>query len=108
MKKVNHCPKINFINHASYIVQHNDISFLVDPWIEGKVFDDSWDLIAKTKFEYKDFSKVNHIWFSHEHPDHFSLTNLKNIELEFRKRINIFYQKTKDKKVKSFCEKLNF
>ena len=81
---------------------------MVDPWLEGKVFDDSWDLISKTKFQYEDFNKINHIWFSHEHPDHFSPPNLKKIDSKFRKKINIYYQKTKDKKVKGFCEKLNF
>jgi hypothetical protein len=55
LKKELYLPKISFINHTSYILEHKSINFMVDPWLEGKVFDDSWDLISKTKFQYEDF-----------------------------------------------------
>lgn len=100
--------KIEFVNHASYILHHEKISLITDPWIEGTAFYDGWNLIEPTKFSYSDFSKVTHIWFSHEHPDHFSPSNLKSIPLEIRRNITILFQKTKDKKVVKFCKQLDF
>jgi len=100
--------KIKFVNHASYIIYHDKICLITDPWIEGTAFNKGWSLIEPTKFKYSDFSEITHIWFSHEHPDHFSPANLKNIPLEIRKNITILFHKTKDKKVINFCKQLDF
>lgn len=100
--------KIKFVNHASYILCHDNISLITDPWIEGTAFYDGWSLIEPTKFKYSDFNDITHIWFSHEHPDHFSPSNLKSIPSETRKNITILFQKTKDKKVINFCRRLGF
>lgn len=100
--------KIKFVNHASYILQHDNISLITDPWIEGTAFYEGWNLIEPTKFSYSDFSEITHIWFSHEHPDHFSPPNLKTIPLEIRRNIIVLFQKTKDKKVINFCKQLDF
>jgi hypothetical protein len=99
---------ITFVNHASVIINHNDISLITDPWIEGTAFNNGWSLIEPSKFSYNDFKTITHIWFSHEHPDHFSPPNLKNIPVDIRKNITILYQQTKDKKVINFCKKLGF
>ena len=78
--------KIEFINHSSIIFKANKISLICDPWIEGTVFHNGWDLLAPTKFQYSDFEQITHIWISHEHPDHFSTSNIKNINKIFRKK----------------------
>jgi UDP-MurNAc hydroxylase len=101
-------PKITFINHASYIVSVDQIRLITDPWMDGYAFNNGWSLIEPTKLDYNDFANITHIWFSHEHPDHFSPSNLRKIPLEFRKEITVLYQETKDKKVISFCKELNF
>lgn len=100
--------KVEFVNHASYILHHGKISLITDPWIEGTAFYNGWNLIESTKFSYSDFSEITHIWFSHEHPDHFSPNNLKSIPLEIRQKITILFQRTEDKKVINFCKKLDF
>ena len=55
--------KIKFVNHSSFIIEHDDISIISDPWLEGKVFNNGWDLISKTKLSYDDFKDINYIWF---------------------------------------------
>ena len=69
--------KLKWINHASYLVSHNDVAIICDPWLSGDAFDHGWSLLSETKFQASDFAEVTHIWFSHEHPDHFSPPNLK-------------------------------
>jgi UDP-MurNAc hydroxylase len=100
--------KLTFVNHSSLVFSYDGINLITDPWLEGAVFHDGWSLISETKFSYSDFEKITHIWFSHEHPDHFFPPNIKSIPQEFREKITILYQKTKDRKVVEFCEKLNF
>ncbi len=100
--------KIEWVNHASYIVHQDDISLICDPWIGGSVFNNGWSLLAKTRFTFHDFARITHIWFSHEHPDHFSPPNITSIPAAARQKITILYQKTRDKKVVKFCQKLGF
>jgi hypothetical protein len=98
---------IFFLNHASFIIEHNKIKVLNDPYLFGSAFNDGWNLLKE--FNHSEFIKdLTHIYFSHEHPDHFSIPFLKSISLEERKRITIIYQETYDKRVKNFCEKLGF
>lgn len=100
--------KMTWINHAGFIIEHDDIVLACDPWIEGRVFHDGWDLLSKSKFQYSDFNNVTHIWFSHEHPDHFNPANIRKIDPSIRQKITILYQVTEDKKVIDFLAKLNF
>jgi hypothetical protein len=99
---------IEWVNHASFIVKTGEISLLSDPWIEGRVFNNSWDHISKSQFSYNDFKNVSHIWFSHEHPDHFFPPNLNKIPQDIRSNIVVLFQETIDKKVFDFCQKLGF
>ena len=100
--------KIKFVNHSSYIIEHNGVSILCDPWLEGKVFNNGWDLISKTKLLYEDFKNIDFIWFSHEHPDHFYPPNLKLIPAEYKKNITVLFQHTIDGRVAKYCRNAGF
>lgn len=99
---------IKWVNHASYIVSFEDIKMISDPWIEGRVFNESWELLAKSAFKFEDFKDITHLWFSHEHPDHFFPPNIKMIPENYRKNITVLFQKTNDSKVASYCRKIGF
>ncbi len=100
--------KIEFVNHASFIVSSGAVKLMCDPWLDGPAFHHGWALIAPTDFSYERFGEITHIWFSHEHPDHFSPPNLNKIPEADRKRITILFQKTKDKKVINYCRSIGF
>src|SRR5687768_7754623 len=99
---------IEFVNHASFITRSAGVSLICDPWLEGTAFNDGWALISPTRFAYEDFSRVTHIWFSHEHPDHFAPQNLRKIHEATRRNIRVLYQKTDDRKVVNYCAKFGF
>ena len=45
--------KIKFVNHSSFIIEHDNVSIISDPWLEGKVFN-NWKnnlLVTSLKFE---------------------------------------------------------
>ena len=96
------------VNHASVIFSKGEVNLITDPWIEGSVFQEGWSLLATTKFTFEDFSRITHIWFSHEHPDHFFPPNIKKIPAEIKKNITVLYHKTNDRKVVEYCEKQGF
>lgn len=100
--------KLQFLNHSCFIVEEGDVRLICDPWLEGRVFNEGWDLIYKTPFSFDDFKSITHIWFSHEHPDHFFPPNIQKITPEVRKNIVVLFQETTDKRVVTFCRKLGF
>ena len=96
--------KLEFINHSCVIISNKNISIAMDPWIDGSVFNNSWNLLVKTPdYLIKRLKKVDYVWFSHEHPDHFNPKNLKI----FSKDTNFLFQKTKDKRVINYLSKIS-
>ena len=100
--------KIEFVNHASFILKNQGIQIISDPWLFGNAFNDGWSLLCDYDFDLEKFKEIQYIWFSHEHPDHFSPALLNKIDIENRKEITILFQETKDKKLVRYCEKLGF
>ena len=99
---------ITFVNHASVIFSHKNIRLMTDPWIFGNAFNNGWSLLSESKFTIEDFDKITHIWFSHEHPDHFHPLVLKTIPENFRKKITVLFQYTLDHRVAKKCKELKF
>ncbi len=100
---------IEFVNHASVILSNGNTSMLTDPWYEGDVFNKGWQLLH----EFNDdeivsiINRVNYIWISHEHPDHFSIIFFKKYSsLLIKKGIKIIFQNTFDKRVITFLKSL--
>lgn len=103
MKKTN----IKFVNHASILI-NSEVKILSDPWYFGSSFNDGWDLIHETsEIEILEIiNKIDFIYISHEHPDHFSIgffLKYKNILL--KKNIKILFQETLDKKLIIFLRR---
>ena len=97
-------PNFEFVNHSCVILSHNDVSLAMDPWIEGSVFNNSWDLLTKTpQKSIESLKNSQFIWFSHEHPDHFNPPNLKI----FSDNNNFLFQNTKDGRVVKFLKKIS-
>lgn len=96
--------KLEFVNHSCIILSNKNVSLAMDPWIEGSVFNNSWDLLVKTPDNsIENLKKTKFIWFSHEHPDHFNPSNLKI----FNKNTNFLFQRTKDRRVVNFLSKIS-
>lgn len=99
-------PVITWVNHAGYVISFENINLLVDPWHTGLAFNNGWSLLTKTYFPANLRNKINYIWVSHEHPDHFSPRDLKSFDN--KNKIKVIFQKTDDKRVVNFLKKLNF
>jgi len=100
--------QIEWVNHASFLLTSGEVALLCDPWLDGTAFDDGWLHLSPTRFGAADFARVTHLWFSHEHPDHFSPSNVRAIPPADRARIEVLYQRSLDQKVIKFCNGLGF
>ena len=100
--------KIQLINHASVKIFTGDCVILTDPWFSGSTFNNGWSLICKNNIsDHEILNKVNYIWISHEHPDHFDVQFFKrNFEHIIQKGIVVLFQETLDKRVIKFLNSL--
>jgi UDP-MurNAc hydroxylase len=99
---------IEFVGHSSLVLRQSEINMICDPWLTGTAFDDAWALLSEPKFKAEDFSSITHIWFSHEHPDHFSPRSLALIPEADRARITVLFHESEDKKIVDYCRKMGF
>lgn len=97
--------EITFVNHASVQIRNNTTGLLCDPWYEGDAFHKGWNLLSEPDPE-KILTLLNtttHIWVSHEHPDHFSISFFKKYKKVLKSRgIRVVFQHTSDKRVIKF------
>lgn len=106
--------QLTFVNHACFHIANDSTLLLVDPWLEGAVFNNGWSLLdngTSNAGMVRDLNarKLNtYIWFSHEHPDHFSISFIKKLKQDFAGKATILFQRTKDKRVVGFLQKNGF
>jgi UDP-MurNAc hydroxylase len=100
--------KIHFVGHACVVVECVDTSILMDPWLFGKIFNDSWSLLPEPKFDHAMLDKVDYIWLSHEHPDHCHFPTLDSFPAEFKARVTVLFQDRDYAKVFGALRKLGY
>lgn len=101
-------PTFTWVNHASFVLECGDVRLICDPWLDGTIFNHGWRLITPTRFTHKDFAGITHLWYSHQHPDHFYPPDLRKVDPDVRKEIAVMYHRTIDRKVVRFCRGVGF
>ena len=74
-------PSIQYLGHSGMIIKYKNITFLIDPWFDS-AFLNSWFPYPYNKFLKQEVlkMKIDYIWLSHAHEDHFSIDFLKYID----------------------------
>jgi L-ascorbate metabolism protein UlaG (beta-lactamase superfamily) len=69
--------KIELLNHASVLLEHDDVRLLMDPWFAGTCFDEGWGLRFDNAHAMERAESATHLWISHFHADHFHAPTLR-------------------------------
>ncbi|ATQ77802.1 hypothetical protein CR152_27350 [Massilia violaceinigra] len=105
---------LTFVNHACFHLANDNTVLLADPWVEGPVFNNGWSLLDTSTSNaalIRDIAALKRntfIWFSHEHPDHFSVPFVKRLRRDFAGKVTMLFQHTKDKRVVNFLRSNGF
>jgi len=98
---------VQLANHACLVLDMGGVRIVTDPWLEGAVFGDSWELLAPSPVTLAELAP-DFIWLSHEHPDHFSPHTLRSVPPTDRGKITILYRTTGNRAVVAYCESLGY
>ena len=91
--------KLRLVSHASFIVDTIDTSIWCDPWLFGTAFNDSWELFPAPVWNDTWLKRIQFLWISHEHPDHFHIPTLKSLPPEFKERVTVLFQQNNSEKM---------
>ena len=97
--------KFEFVCHASLTLETGSVRLLSDPWLTGTAFDNGWALLSEPTIGPDYFRSITHLWYSHEHPDHFSPATIAMIPEEVRSDITVLFHRSDDQKVLDYCRK---
>src|SRR5262245_57915735 len=100
--------KVSFVGHASVLFEEGRVGLLIDPWLQGEAFNDSWTLHPAPVLRSEDSARVTHIWISHEHPDHLSIPTIKSIPAEMKAKIVVLFQKHYDTEILDWLKSQGF
>jgi UDP-MurNAc hydroxylase len=84
--------KIHFVGHACIVAECSDTSILMDPWLSGKIFNNSWTLRPEPVLDPALLDHIDYLWISHEHPDHCHFPTLGSFPDSFKQRVTILFQ----------------
>lgn len=101
-------PLLTWLDHAGFLLEHGDVRLATDPWGVGDAFLHGWRRQSREPFPMAELARATHVWFSHEHADHFSPATLRAIPAEARARMRVLYQATRDGTLRDWCRSLGF
>jgi UDP-MurNAc hydroxylase len=100
--------KITLISHASVIIESRGLRIWTDPWLSGKVFNESWSLFPPAAFDPAILEGIDYLWISHIHPDHFHIPSLSSLPPQFKSRVKVLFQDNHADQVFGVMEKCGF
>src|SRR5918992_5041839 len=71
--------RVDFIGHASLLIQHGALTLLTDPWWSGPAYAGQWYPYPLPVPERYDLSQVDAIYISHAHEDHLHAGTLREV-----------------------------
>ena len=71
---------VEYLNHASVVLHHGDVSLLSDPWFSGTAFNEAWGLRYRNPQALARAGEAcTHLWISHWHSDHLHAPTLEEL-----------------------------
>ncbi len=86
--------KIEFVNSACVVIDHNGKKILCDPWLsEDGAFYGSWGHVPPLGVTTRDFKDIDYLYISHIHQDHCDIETLQKFSKNIPVLIASFKQK---------------
>lgn len=85
--------KVTFIGHACILVESQGKHLLMDPWLVDPTYHGTWWHYPPLVHKPQDLPKLDYIYISHEHPDHFDPPTLQQLNKDAKIIIGNFRKK---------------
>ena len=72
--------KVTYIGHAAMMVESGGTTVLMDPWMNDPTYHGTWWHYPPLTLRVRDLPRLDYLYISHEHPDHFDPPTLREID----------------------------
>jgi UDP-MurNAc hydroxylase len=72
--------KVTYIGHAAMMVETRGTRILMDPWLNDPTYHGAWWHYPPLVHGVRDLPRIDYLYISHEHPDHFDPPTLRQID----------------------------
>jgi UDP-MurNAc hydroxylase len=72
--------KVTYVGHAAMMVETGGSRILMDPWLKDPTYHGTWWHYPPLVIGTRDLPKLDYLYISHEHPDHFDPPTLREID----------------------------
>src|SRR5262245_10141475 len=72
--------KFTYIGHACMIMESAGTRILMDPWLTDPTYHGTWWHYPPLEIGVRDLPKIDYLYISHEHPDHFDPPTLRQLD----------------------------
>lgn len=97
-------PKITLVGSSSLLIEWKNFNILTDPWIEGLAVCGAWINYPPSGITISELPRIDAIWISHEHSDHFHEYTLSKLN----KNIPVYVPDFDNNRLGKRAEKLGF
>ena len=72
--------KVTYIGHACILLESAGTRILMDPWLTDPTYHGTWWHYPPLELGVRDLPKLDYLYISHEHPDHFDPPTLRQLD----------------------------
>jgi UDP-MurNAc hydroxylase len=72
--------KVTYFGHACILLESGGTNILMDPWLVDPTYHGTWWHYPPLELGVQDLPKLDFLYISHEHPDHFDPPTLEQID----------------------------
>src|SRR5579862_140542 len=85
--------KVTYVGHACMIVESGGTRILMDPWLTDPTYHGTWWHYPPLRLGVRDLPRIDYLYISHEHPDHFDPPTLRQLDKDVTVLIANFKRK---------------
>jgi UDP-MurNAc hydroxylase len=84
---------VTYLGHAAILVEVDGTRILMDPWLNDPTYHGTWYHYPPLQIGVRELPKIDYLYVSHEHPDHFDPPTLSQLDKDVRVVIADFKRK---------------
>jgi len=84
---------VTYLGHAAIMLEAGGARILMDPWLNDPSYDGAWWHFPPLALGVRDLPRIDYVYVSHEHPDHFDPPTLQQLDKDTHVLIADFKKK---------------
>ena len=96
--------KVTYIGHACILMESGGTRILMDPWLTDPTYHGTWWHYPPLALGVRDLPRLDYLYVSHEHPDHFDPPTLRQLD----KDVHVIIANFKRKRFRDHLATLGF